>query len=222
MLLACCSGCSSPWRFQQFYASLLHENATLLLWTFAKLRKATISFVMSLSVYSYAWNNSDPTGRIFMKFYICPFFEYFWEYSNMAKQLGISHWDLCTFMITYHWILLRLKTFWDKKSRGKQTHGFFNNDFFFPKIVPFRRCEENCGRNTKATGGNLTRHVRFVCWIAKAIDTHTRDMYYLLLFHVNNGYSKTSLCYVIRKFQVLLAPTPYPLYIKLCSNVLDW
>jgi hypothetical protein len=42
---------------------------------FAKLRKATISVVMSgrLSVYTpacppSAWNNSDPTGPIFMKF----------------------------------------------------------------------------------------------------------------------------------------------------------
>jgi len=34
---------------------------------FAKLRKATISFVI-LSVRLSAWNNSAPTGRIFMKF----------------------------------------------------------------------------------------------------------------------------------------------------------
>jgi hypothetical protein len=39
---------------------------TTLLRTFAKLRKATISFVMS--VRPSAWNNSAPTGRIFMKF----------------------------------------------------------------------------------------------------------------------------------------------------------
>jgi hypothetical protein len=37
---------------------------------FAKLRKATISFVMSirLSVHTSVWNNSAPTGRIFTKF----------------------------------------------------------------------------------------------------------------------------------------------------------
>jgi hypothetical protein len=35
--------------------------------SFAKLRKAAISFVMS--VCSSAWNHSDPTGMIFMKFY---------------------------------------------------------------------------------------------------------------------------------------------------------
>jgi len=36
----------------------------------AKLRKATVSFAMSacLSVRLFAWNNSAPTGRIFMKF----------------------------------------------------------------------------------------------------------------------------------------------------------
>jgi hypothetical protein len=43
---------------------------------FAKFRKATIRFVMSvcLSVCLSAWNNSTPTGRIFMKFDICLFF----------------------------------------------------------------------------------------------------------------------------------------------------
>ena len=40
---------------------------------FTKLRKATISFVMS--VRPSAWNNSAPTGRIFMKFDIWLFFE---------------------------------------------------------------------------------------------------------------------------------------------------
>ena len=84
MLLACSSGCSSLWRFQQFYTSVLHDNATILLGAFAKLRKATIGFVMPLC--SYAWNNSAPTGRILMKFDICLFFENFLENSNLARQ----------------------------------------------------------------------------------------------------------------------------------------
>jgi hypothetical protein len=52
------------------------EPITWLLGAFAKLRKATISFVMSfrlsprLYVRLSAWNNSAPTGRIFMKFVI--------------------------------------------------------------------------------------------------------------------------------------------------------
>ena len=40
---------------------------------FVKLRKATVSYVMS--VRPTAWNISAPTGRIFMKFYISEFFE---------------------------------------------------------------------------------------------------------------------------------------------------
>jgi hypothetical protein len=43
------------------------ENLKIL-GVFAKLRKATISFVISVSVRSSAWNNWAPTGRIFMKF----------------------------------------------------------------------------------------------------------------------------------------------------------
>jgi hypothetical protein len=44
-----------------------------LLGAFAKLRKATISFVVSArlsgrpTVWPFTWNNSAPTGRIFMK-----------------------------------------------------------------------------------------------------------------------------------------------------------
>ena len=44
---------------------------------FAELRKATISFVMSvcLSVRLSSWNNSAPIGRIFIKFDIGVYFE---------------------------------------------------------------------------------------------------------------------------------------------------
>jgi hypothetical protein len=42
---------------------------------FAKTRKATISFVTSVSVSPCAWNNSAPPGRIFMKFCIRALFE---------------------------------------------------------------------------------------------------------------------------------------------------
>jgi len=48
---------------------------------FAKLRKATISFVMS--VCPSAWNNSTPTGRIFVKFDVWEFFE------NLLKKVKL-------------------------------------------------------------------------------------------------------------------------------------
>jgi hypothetical protein len=49
------------------------QNRQKFLSAFVKLRKATVSFVMS--VRPFAWNNSIPTGRIFMKFDIWGFLE---------------------------------------------------------------------------------------------------------------------------------------------------
>jgi hypothetical protein len=46
---------------------------------FEKLRKATISFVMSVRL--SAWNKSAPTGRIFIKFDIWGFF------GNMLRKV---------------------------------------------------------------------------------------------------------------------------------------
>ena len=40
----------------------------VLLGALAKLREATLSFVMCLSVRPSSWNNSAPTGRVFTKF----------------------------------------------------------------------------------------------------------------------------------------------------------
>ena len=53
-----------------------------LLGAFRKLQNATISLVMAfrLSGRLSAWNNSAPTGRIFVKFDICGFFE------NMSRK----------------------------------------------------------------------------------------------------------------------------------------
>jgi len=48
------------------------DLGTLFLGTFAKLRKGTISFVMSVCQ-SVQWHNSVPTGRIFVKFDIWGF-----------------------------------------------------------------------------------------------------------------------------------------------------
>jgi hypothetical protein len=50
---------------------------------FSKLRKATASFVMPLC--PSAWNNSAPTGRIFMKFDIDYFLKICPENSSFNK-----------------------------------------------------------------------------------------------------------------------------------------
>ena len=77
-------------------AVFIPVGSSLFLGVFTKLRKVTINFVISLSVYlsglpsvvcpcaclcafPFAWNNLDPSGRIFMKFRIW-FFEIFMKF----------------------------------------------------------------------------------------------------------------------------------------------
>jgi hypothetical protein len=72
-ILACSPDITSNW----FHIWKWFPTLIAILGSFAKLRKATISFVMSIrpSDRQSAWDDSAPTGRIFMKFDIWVFFE---------------------------------------------------------------------------------------------------------------------------------------------------
>ena len=107
---------------------------------FSKVRKATISFVMCLSIRPTARNNSVPTGRILIKFDICAFFETlsrkFKFHYNPTGITGTLHNDVFTFMTISRQILLRMRTVSSKSCRENQnTHIMFHN--VLPKIVPF-------------------------------------------------------------------------------------
>jgi hypothetical protein len=45
---------------------------------------------------------------------------------------------------------------------------------------------------------------RALCMLDNRLQSHTQNMYYLLLFHGNNGYAKASQCYVIRSLPASL------------------
>jgi hypothetical protein len=97
---------------------------------FEKLRKATISFVVSF--YTSACNNSALTGQIFIKCYIYVFFKNMYRkfkyHYNLTIMTGTLHEDQYTFMIIYHRILLRKETLSDKTCRENQnTYFIFNN-----------------------------------------------------------------------------------------------
>ena len=103
---------------------------------FAKLRRAIISFALSvcLSVRPTACNNSAPNGRISMKFDIWVFFENLSRQFNLHKNLtritGTLHKDQYTFMIIFRLIILRMRNVSDKIYRKTQnTHFVFNNFF---------------------------------------------------------------------------------------------
>jgi hypothetical protein len=73
-----------------------------LLGEFAKLQKATVSFII-LSVPLSAWNNSAAIERVIMKFDIRGFFENlsktFKFHYNLTRTTATFHEDLCTFTI---------------------------------------------------------------------------------------------------------------------------
>jgi hypothetical protein len=64
------------------------SSAVQFLGAFVKSRKASTSFVISVrpSVCPSAWNNSAPTGRIFMKFDIRGFFENLFEIIQVSLK----------------------------------------------------------------------------------------------------------------------------------------
>ena len=130
-------GFSSVWwtlavqttRFQFRFPVFSIVTIIVILGAFAKLRKATISFVMC----QFAWNNSAPTGRVFMKFDIWELFEKSFENIQVSlkydKNNGTLHKDLCTFMIISHWILRRMRNVSDRSCRENQNTHFMINNF---------------------------------------------------------------------------------------------
>ena len=147
---------------------------------FAKLRKGNISFVTP--VRPSARNNSAPTGRIFMKFDIWVFFEnlsrkfnFHW---NLWRKTGTLHEDLCTFMVIYRWIILRMRNVSDKVVEKIETH-ILCSITFFRKSCHLWDNVEKYGRARQATDDNIIRRMRFACWITKSTDT--RPEYIILI-----------------------------------------
>ena len=60
---------------------------------------------------------------------------------------------------------------------------------------------EEYDRATQATNDNLTRPVRFACWITKAADTHSAYVYVILIpFPRRDSYVNALHCYVCTCF----------------------
>ena len=106
------------------------------LFALAKLRKATISFIMSLclSVCLSAWK-STPTGRILMKFDIGVFFENMSKilkfHKNLTRITRTLHEDLCIFITISLSFLLRMTDVPDKSCTEDQITRFIHDNVFF-------------------------------------------------------------------------------------------
>jgi len=74
---------------------------------------------------------------------------------------------------------------------------------------------ENYGRARQATDDNIIRRMRLVCWITKAIDTHS-EYVILIAFSHNNSYTNAPHCHVILKL-----PIQVILCVCVCVCVID-
>jgi hypothetical protein len=110
---------------------------------FAKLRKATISFIMSvhpsvcphrtarLALNGFSWNSIVAYFSIIVYKILVPL--------KLDKSNGYLTWcPIYTFIIS-HSILLIMRNVSNKYCRENQNTHFMFNNFFSPKIVPFMR-----------------------------------------------------------------------------------
>jgi len=121
-------------------------------------------------------------------------------YLNLSRINDTLHEDQYTFLIISRPVLPTMRNISDKSCREtRNAHCVLNNFFFIPKIMPFMRW---CGKYIVERGRlQLTIwRMRVSCLIPRAIDTHTQNMQYLVLFHCNNGCTNTTHCCVIRNF----------------------
>jgi hypothetical protein len=164
---------------------------------FARLRKMTISFVML--VCPFAWNNSAPTGRIFMKFCIWVFIENLsWKLKVSLKSNKITvtlHEDQYTFMIIARSVILRMRNSSRKICRENQNTHFMFSNFCLRKL---RHLWDNVGKCSRA--GQATDDDLYVACALHAgylsLQTYTQNMYYLLFFHGNSGFARALQHYI--------------------------
>jgi hypothetical protein len=142
---------------------------------FEELRRATISFVVSVRL--SAWNNSAPIGRIFMKFNISVFFEKtsrkFKFHQNLTRIAGPVNEEQYTFIYNTSLSSSQKEKCVRKKVVEKiNTHILCSITFPPPKFVPFWHNVEK-----KYMAGparlQLTWHMRNACWIPKITNTHS-------------------------------------------------
>ena len=127
----------------------------------AKLRKSTISYVMSLRVCPSGWKNSALTGSISMKFGIWVFFENmlrkFKFLQNLTRIMATLYEEQYIFLITSRSFLLRMRNVSDKICRENQNTHFVFSIFFFRKSYRLWDNVEKYSRAGKATDDNMER-----------------------------------------------------------------
>jgi hypothetical protein len=142
---------------------------------FAKLLKATLSFVTSLRLSvspflrmeQFASHGTDFHGNWYLSIFRKSIKKT--KVSLKAdKNSGYFTWRPIYITIISRWILLRMRNVSDKICRANQhTHFMFNNSFF-RKSCRLWHNTEKCGRARQATDDTVIRRMRFACWITNS------------------------------------------------------
>ena len=103
---------------------------------FANLRKAAVSFGMSVP--PSVWDNSAPSGRVYMKSDISIFLKNLSRKGFIEIDRNNAHFiRILAYIFDSMSLNSCLLNVSDKRCREIKTHFMFTN--FFPKIVPFMR-----------------------------------------------------------------------------------
>ena len=138
--------------YEAYFIVICGLSCCAILGAFPKLQKATISFVMSVRL--SAWNNSAPTGRIFMKYGIWVVFETlsgkFKFHSNRTRttahyvKTNMKFWSII-FQFFVEW-----EMFHTIMAEKIKTPVLWSVNFFFENCCSFDNVDKYCraGKNT--------------------------------------------------------------------------
>jgi hypothetical protein len=163
--------------------------------SFARLRKSTFSFVMSvrpsvcllgtnrLLLVGFLWNHRFD---IFFPENLATDFKFYW---NPTRITGTLHVDVFTFMTVYCWIILRMRNVSDKIcTESQNTYSILSNVFFsFENHAVYEIKSKNMVEPARL---RIRIWRRVACWIRKATrqlpctHTHTHTPKYLVLIFV--------------------------------------
>jgi len=175
--------------------NLMHSKFGNILDVFAKLRIASIIFVVSVcpsvcsTVLLTIWNNSVPTGLTFITFDIWLLFEHLSK-NNFLLALHGDQQHLSSYLVLF---FLELETIQTKSVKKIKTFIFYSKSIFRKSYILWHNVGKKIVEPRKA---QMTKwHMRFACWIPKITDTLTIS---LIAFPLKQSGANTPQYCVIR------------------------
>ena len=141
---------------------------------FAELRKAILSFIMSVRL-SVRMEQLRSHWADFHGIWYLSIFRKSVEKSQVSLKYennSTLHEDRCTFMVISCWILLRMRNVSDKFVQKIKTHFVFNNFFFENRVVYEVMWKYIVERERPRL--TIIRRMHIERWITKATDTNSK------------------------------------------------